>query len=327
MTNNTVTVVITIYNVSKYLPECIQSVITQTYTDLEIILVNDGSTDCSLDIAKSYREKDQRIKIIDQENSGLAAARNSGLSCSGGEYIIFIDGDDYLEHDMIEYLFNNLIKYKSDVSVCGRYRVYKNLIIPTSKGNDHIILTGQEAMSCYLDKKHITAGSTDKLFKRYLFNNIRFPDVKISEDVQVIGLIFNKCNSIIYNSAPKYYYRQRKSSISKNITTEMNGISAANVLHKQIKTMFPRLIHKSNLNILREHIFLLRNMLSKQEHDRTQIKKISEEIKKNWNISDIIHARDKALIIQYLSLRISVKLFNTIIQLRKHNIPESDMFD
>ena len=121
-----VSVIIPVYNVEKYLKECIQSVLRQTYKNLEIILVDDGSKDNSGNICDEYAKRDERIKVIHKKNGGLSDARNAGIDICTGEYIAFLDSDDFIEEDMYEFLVKNLEKAKADISICQVYYVYKN---------------------------------------------------------------------------------------------------------------------------------------------------------------------------------------------------------
>ena len=121
-----ISVIVPIYKVEKYLRRCIDSIINQTFKNIEIILVNDGSPDNCPKICEEYKNKDNRIIIINQENQGLSVARNSGIRIARGQYLVFIDSDDYIEEDMIEYLYEGIVKYDVDISCCGYVAVYDN---------------------------------------------------------------------------------------------------------------------------------------------------------------------------------------------------------
>ena len=122
-----ISVIVPVYNVEKYVGRCITSNINQSYTNLEIIVVNDGSTDNSLSVCESYAAKDNRIKLITQENRGLSGARNTGLRHYTGEYVTFVDSDDWIHRNMVEYLYNALIRHKSEMSLCASLRVYEDI--------------------------------------------------------------------------------------------------------------------------------------------------------------------------------------------------------
>ena len=131
--NNLISIIVPIYNVEKYLKKCIDSIINQTYKNLEIILVDDGSPDNCGKICDEYAKKDNRIKVIHKENGGVSSARNVGVENATGEYIGFVDSDDYIEKDMYEVLINNLKKENADISIISNYEVYKNKIIENKK--------------------------------------------------------------------------------------------------------------------------------------------------------------------------------------------------
>ena len=160
-----ISVIVPIYNVEKYLPQCIESILRQTYTNLEIILVDDGSPDSCPQICDDYAAKDSRIKVIHQANSGVSAARNSGLKIAKGKYIGFIDGDDYIEPDMYEYLYNLITVYEGNISVCTvtdkptLIKTQKPLAIPSIKA---FTLLYKQSYVC------------NKLFCARIIKNIRF---------------------------------------------------------------------------------------------------------------------------------------------------------
>ena len=172
-----VSVIIPIYNVEKYLAECIESVINQTFSDLEIILVNDGSTDNCREICENYKRKDNRIKLIHKSNGGPSSARNAGIDIAKGDYFTFIDSDDYIMPDMIEQLIYVSQSTDADISICCKSD-YKD---ESDKGinKDIEILTKEETLKCILTEKKILTSPCGKLYKRNLFNKVRYPDGKI----------------------------------------------------------------------------------------------------------------------------------------------------
>ena len=125
-----ISVIVPVYNVEKYIEKSIISIINQSYTDIEIIVVNDGSTDDSIKICELLSKKDSRISIYNKENGGLSSARNFGMNFATGKYVIFIDSDDYIDKDMLAELYGNITKYDADVSVCGIYNVYSGKTVP-----------------------------------------------------------------------------------------------------------------------------------------------------------------------------------------------------
>ena len=213
--NDLISIIVPVYNVEDYLDKCINSIINQTYTNIEIIIINDGSTDNSYEICKSY--KDKRIKLYSIKNKGLSGARNYGISKSKGKYLAFVDSDDYIEKDYIEVLYNNLIKEDADLSCCSLYEVFKNEIKNKSKKDKYYVMNSYETIEKTFTDEGLNVYVWNKLYKKELFKNIKFPVNKNSEDIYVMHEIISSCKKIVYESIPKYYYVQRKNSIVNNI--------------------------------------------------------------------------------------------------------------
>lgn len=213
----TISIIVPVYNVEKYLKKCIESIINQTYSNLEIILVDDGTKDNSGMICDEYAQKDNRIKVIHKENGGLSDARNAGMRMATGEYIAFVDGDDYIENDMYEFLYNELKKENADISICNRYLAYENGTIKNiEKHKTRKILNNVEGLIELNSFTSFDMAVWDKLYKKEIFNGIEFPKGKNFEDYYVMHKIIAKASKIVYNSTPKYYYVQRENSISRN---------------------------------------------------------------------------------------------------------------
>lgn len=212
-----VSIVIPVYNVEQYLKKCLDSAVKQTLQEIEIIAVNDGSIDNSLKILKEYSQRDNRITIITQENQGLSGARNTGIKCAKGEYLLFLDSDDYIEHDMAEVLYKRAIKENADVVICRYKQVdsngntkYESGITDTFSKEQHFrrVLAAQSfSMAC------------DKLFKRDLFvsNDILFPLGLYHEDVYTTYKLFFYAKSICVEEKYFYNWLVRQGSISKSI--------------------------------------------------------------------------------------------------------------
>ena len=211
-----VSIIVPVYNVEKYLTKCIDSIINQTYKYLEIILVDDGSTDNSSQICDQYAIKDNRIKVIHKENGGLSDARNVGIKNSTGEYLSFIDSDDYIDKDMIECLYNAITNTNSDIAVCGKYIEGETGKYYLKNVNSQLkIYNSKEALKSILTNNLIDVSACDKLFKKTLFKDIQFPKNKYFEDMGTIYKLIDLCNSIVHIGSAKYHYIQRQDSITK----------------------------------------------------------------------------------------------------------------
>ena len=223
-----ISVVIPIYNVEKYLRGCIDSIINQTYKNLEIILVDDESPDNCPAICDEYEKKDKRIKVIHQKNKGLSGARNSGIELATGKYIVFHDSDDTLELDAIEILYNNLKKYGVKISVGGRSFTFENgKKICKIKEQIERKMNFEEAIE-EMNKFYLfDMSACGKLYSKSLFKNLRFPVGKLSEDYFVMYKLFMEAKDICYTSLPLYNYLQRQNSISRNKKINEDFIEAA----------------------------------------------------------------------------------------------------
>jgi len=209
-----ISVIIPVFNVEKYLYKCINSVLTQTYRNLEIILVNDGSTDNCGDICDRYATQDVRIKVIHKENGGLSSARNIGIELSTGDYLFFVDSDDYISTDCIASLYKAIIDDCSDCAVTNMLNVFEDgkSISLYNREKKYYILTREEALNTALYQKNIGVVAQGKLYKKKLFEDIRFPDT-LYEDLATFYLIFSKCEKISLLNTEKYFYLQRDNGI------------------------------------------------------------------------------------------------------------------
>lgn len=249
-----ISVVIPVYNVEKYLSECLDSVINQTYKDLQIILVDDGSTDFSGKICDVYAEKDNRIIVVHQKNAGAGAAKNTGLKLIDGDYFSIIDSDDYIELDMYEKMVNSLEKYNADIVQCLFRNVYVNDSFDRKykiKGNYPKVLTSKSFLKEYLyDWKY--AIFANKVFKSSLLKEIRFPvGRKIDDEFFTYKLVCNakkvvNIDNILYN------YRMRKTSVMNENDTDRliyDRIDCFIERYNYVSDIYPSLKKKYNLKL------------------------------------------------------------------------------
>ena len=213
-----ISIIIPVYKVEKYLEKCIQSVINQTYENLQIILVDDGSPDNCGKICDEYAKKDHRIEVIHKSNGGLSDARNKGLEIAKGEYIGFVDSDDYIEADMYEVLYNLLKQYNADVSICNFYTVSQGKISIKNADNGINEYNRIEILKEILLDKNIQSYAWNKLYKKELFDEIKYPIGKKYEDIGTTFYLLEKCNKVVVTGKSEYYYINRQDSIVNNVT-------------------------------------------------------------------------------------------------------------
>lgn len=218
-----ISVIVPVYNVEKYLPKCLDSLINQTYTDVEFILIDDGSTDSSGKIADSYKDRDPRFRVFHTENHGLSAARNYGIEHSKGEWLMFVDSDDWVSPSFCETPIRAAHEYNADLVVFWLHRVKKGKITKedTSKFPKGIV-SFEKAISF----DGIVAWN--KLYKKELFNNIRFPEGMVYEDVATTHKVFRQAERIAFIPDRLYYYVFRKTSISntRSVKNKRDGFIA-----------------------------------------------------------------------------------------------------
>lgn len=234
MTNTPlISIIIPVYNVEKYLNRCLNSVINQTYNKLEIILVNDGSTDNSLRICQKYKQTDSRILILNQKNKGLSGARNSGLDIASGEYIGFVDSDDWIELNMFELMLQTMIQQEVGIVECSLLRTLEvdNTII---RAGETIVEDRETSLNRIISNQHFSVWR--RLYKKELLNNIRFVEGKNSEDVYFTISVFQKVRKIAYMKIDLYNYFIGGQSITRGgyRLKTLDSIDAAIFLEKKI---------------------------------------------------------------------------------------------
>ena len=206
-----ITVIVNVYNGEKFINKCLDSVINQTYKNLEILIINDGSTDNTLSICKKY--KDKRIKIITTENQGLSLSRNVGIDNAKGKYLYFVDVDDFIELDTIEYLYNLSKKYNTLISTCKSIDVYDyNFKIKKEIENVKILSSKEYLKEIVLYKNNFNS-TWNKLYKKEIFNGLRF-ETRIVNDLALSYKMIIRAKKIVYSNQIKYYYLRHEDSIT-----------------------------------------------------------------------------------------------------------------
>ena len=233
-----VSIIVPIYQVEAYLDQCIQSICSQTYRNLEIILVDDGSPDNCPIICDNWSHLDNRIKVIHKQNGGLSDARNHGLDIATGDYICFIDSDDFISSNYIEHLLNLLIKENAQIAECHYYDYFDTDVIQIDDNKEDLsFFNNIQAIKDMYNFKGFSIMVWNKLYKRELFNNIRFPNGKIHEDVFTTYKVIFNAQKIVQTSKKLYYYRQRKDSISKQFNIKRLDVIDA---YKEIESFYKK---------------------------------------------------------------------------------------
>ena len=239
-----ISVVLPVYNVEVYLKKCLETVVNQTYKNLDIILVDDGSTDNSGEICEEYAKKDRRIRCFHKKNGGLSDARNYGIACAKGEYITFIDSDDTVDYDMIGYLYSLINKFKCRLSLCTHNVVTQNgqKVTPLGDGKEEC-LTAEKALESMLYHGKVDTSAWAKLYDIHIFANIKYPVGKLFEDIGTTYKTFIEAGKIACGYNPKYYYYVRSNSIvtSSFSDRKLDLLEMTDQMAEDVVTLYPTL--------------------------------------------------------------------------------------
>ena len=284
--NPLISVVIPVYKVENYLRECLDSVISQTYKNLDIILVDDGSPDNCPAICDEYAEKDSRIKVIHRKNGGLSAARNSGIDIVRGEYITFIDSDDYVSRAYVEQLYLTLRTSGAGVTQC----------ISTSKAdclNDTInpeyeIYSAHDAIRGAFLNNRVVRAAWGKLYPISIFSEnggVRYPEGQTAEDLYVMPQVFDIAGSLALADSIKYFYRLRNDSLwlKPFDSSKLDFFRSSSFVEKYLAPRYPDLLDYVHWDNIKNSVYVLRRALQSEPEDSPVVSQIYQRIK-NHNL-------------------------------------------
>lgn len=212
--NSLISVIVPVYNVSPFVEKCIKSIVEQNYKELEIIIVDDGSTDDSVKKCEKVQKNDNRIKIIKKKNGGLSDARNVGLKVANGEYVTFVDSDDYISPKLVSLLYKNIKKTNSQISVCDPVHVFNNKKYEFKDETEVKEYNSLDAIEEMLYQTSFLVSAWGKMYRRELFSGIEFPVGKLFEDSAIMYKLFEKADKVVYSNAKYYVYVHRENSIT-----------------------------------------------------------------------------------------------------------------
>lgn len=314
METGKISVIVPIYNAETSLKRCVNSIINQSYTNIEIILVDDGSTDDSANICDEYAHKDPRIRVLHQINSGLAGARNAGLDSATGEWILWVDSDDYIDVELCETVYLSAIKYNADIVVFGFSKFYDNGEIESFSFEEKSrLLSVSEAMKQLSDKR-IGNFSWNRFFKKTLFDSIRYEEGKVYEDIGTTYRLIDKASTIFFLAKPLYYYYQSNASITHTIS--LKNI-ADKFEQRNQQYSFLKKYYDDAAKLVKEELLadaLQYCIYAPYDPESYTYKKASSVIKNSRGVRLIFGGTYK---IMYWLYRISVPIFNLICVLSK----------
>lgn len=326
--NDLISIIIPIYNVEKYLRKCIESVINQTYKNLEIILIDDGSSDKSGEICDEYKKNDNRIIVIHKKNEGISVARNEGVKLVTGDYIGFVDSDDYIEPDMFEKLHYNAKKYNANISMCSYIDEYESGKTEMSRHfKDNItILSKIEALNNLILEQNLANHLWNKLFEKELFEGIDFPKGRKMEDVARTYKLFEKSNILVYDNYVGYHYLQHGDSIMGNVNLKLVEDTEKSIFEKNtdISAKYPELREATEIENIKTYKLLhywlklcgLNDLIESQKYKDYYKKYKKEYLKYRKQIKN--NVGDK-VILSYDLFWINKKLYFLYLKLNRRN--------
>ena len=275
-----VSIIVIIYRVAAFLTECLESIVEQTYENTEVIcVVGKGDEDCER-IVREFAGRDDRIKPLINEPKGTAAARNEGLNAATGEFIAFVDGDDYIEKDMIETMVTSLLANDADIAVVGKYQDYENLIEGDNE-NRKILLNRRDICEMLLCQNGFFLHIWDKLYKRELFSGISFDAGKRVEDREVVFKLLNKAGRIVYETAPKYHFRVSMDSGSRVEDNLRKSLESDRTIVREILSEYPDLQAAADYFLVYETISVIQNSMLYDTYSRDHDRDLLMYVKQN----------------------------------------------
>lgn len=297
--NPLISVIVPIYDVEKYLARCVDSIVNQTYKNLEIILVDDGSPDRCPQMCDDYAEKDSRIKVVHKKNGGLSDARNVGIAVATGEYISFIDSDDYVSDDFFECLLDVMNKENSDIAECSVVKFYEdNRFDEFSDDLSVKTYDTQDAMSALIAENPFHQHVWNKLYKTELVKDIPYAVGKLNEDEFWTYRVFGRANKVARINKTMYYYFQRSSSImgvGYNIR-RLDALEGKANRQKYIENNFPDLSTQAKIDLYGSCMFAYQSVLKFMSGaDKKKALELIRKYRKMYNLSfDEIKLADKS---------------------------------
>ncbi|MGE5495699.1 MAG: glycosyltransferase family 2 protein [Burkholderiales bacterium] len=294
-----ISILVPVYNAEPYLKRCVDSILAQTYKEFELLLMDDGSTDGSAGICDDYAKIDSRVRVFHKRNEGVGAARNQLIEKAKGEFIGFVDSDDYVEPEMFEVLLNNLMKTGADISVCAANIV--GVSKPGKAKKEPELLSRKQAVFEFIGNGRITRSLWDKLYKAELFQGVRFAEIPAFEDMLAVYELLEKCEKIVLDSRMLYNYVITPGSLMRSKLSDYHlaELDAQKELGKKIGAAYPEMIPKLEVSELKTKIIIYNRIIVESPELHTLYSKILNELKANFKkvlISEYSNAKLKAMI-------------------------------
>lgn len=237
-----VSIIVPVYNVENCLKKCVDSIISQKYNNLEIILVDDGATDKSGAICDELALTDKRIRVLHKQNGGLSSARNAGLKIATGLFVMFIDSDDWIKQGMVSDLYKTLIQGDADLAVCGVIMTDGIKEVPLEWYKKRMVFQTDEALDELIDNQILTSHAWNKIYKYEIIKDVPFPEGKLYEDIRMMHFVVERCRKVAVTDKRYYYYYQRPNSITTlpKLKNKLEFVDAFEDRYNALKDKYPQ---------------------------------------------------------------------------------------
>ncbi len=315
-----ISIIMIVYDVERYVEQSIKSVLDQTYKDIELIIVCGHGKDRSEEICASFAEKDSRIKLITAPACGIADARNRGMAAVAGDYLGFVDSDDYIEPDMYERMLGNLEKYDADIAVCGRFYEYVNKTL-SDEAAEPKVYTASEALAVTLGHDGFFLHCWDKLYSKKIFEGLTFRTDITVEDRIVVDRLLSKADRVVYDPTPLYHFRERSGSNSKRSGMVRKNVEANLLMEQFLRKEHPELADLCNRFMLYESVTAVQNELVCQNPVKEDLKEYKDKVRQ-------LIKNDNPLTGKSLKLKAFMALYAPVIlkyytKLRQKNVADT----
>lgn len=284
--NNLISIIVPVYKVEKYLRRCVDSILAQTYQNIEVLLIDDGSPDNSGEICDEYAEKDSRVRAFHKPNGGVSSARNLGLKEANGEYIGFVDADDYIDKTMYEVLLGNLIKENADISICSYNQEDSNGVFHKHwPHDDYLTIIGDRQIEYLISNQYYTCSCWDRLFKKELLKDFWFDESKkVYEDLLFLYEVAKKSSKTVFTSSPLYNYCNNDgTSVARSLFDDrkMDIINVSQYILNDISVSKPSLMRVAKREFVRNNLMCASLAKAAGYSNQENIKLIQRNIRKN----------------------------------------------
>lgn len=285
MNHPEISIIVPVYKVEKYLRHCLDSIADQSFTDFEVILIDDGSPDNCGGICDEYAKKDPRFRVIHQENGGISDARNAGLKVVTGKYIGFVDSDDFIEPEMYAVLYRMIQEENADIAVCGVYNCYGSKRTVSYSAKETFVCDGKQALAIMLEGKKMPATIWNKLYRKELFHNREFLKGKTYEDAFLLPSLLLAADKVAVTTEPFYDYWHRMDSITTCTYSESawDVIDAYEYTYKEVLNHCPEALSAAAFRLYRAYFLVMDRMLLMSDYKNIEkYPLVVSYLKQNW---------------------------------------------